>query len=172
MPKDYELVPTESAQAEESSENGGSLLGLSDHLGVNGYVATNSTRPRSSRRQSSMSVSATPGLPRTPRTTNRVRFEIQERRSSSERAAPDAAEEEQEENWVEEEDYFSQPGSGRRTRNDRTGLSAPLLTGIEAPSVTVANTHYGADVDDALDNATRPKSGMLSAFTNMANSIM
>lgn len=42
---------------------------------------------------------------------------------------------------------------------------APLLTAVEAPSVSLAE-----DIGDLLDN--RPKSGMKMAFMNMANSIM
>ncbi|KAL8850137.1 MAG: hypothetical protein Q9221_004898 [Calogaya cf. arnoldii] len=48
---------------------------------------------------------------------------------------------------------------------------APLLTGIEAPSVTVASTDFDLDAEHLLD-ISRPKSGMRSAFMNMANSIM
>lgn len=44
-----------------------------------------------------------------------------------------------------------------------------LLTGVEAPSVTVAEESF--DPEDHLENA-RPRSGMRSAFMNMANSIM
>ncbi|KAI9155398.1 Vacuolar amino acid transporter [Paramyrothecium foliicola] len=51
----------------------------------------------------------------------------------------------------------------------------PLLTDIEAPSVTVANSWPGG-ADDAEDWAEqemrRPKSGLKSAFMNMANSII
>lgn len=51
----------------------------------------------------------------------------------------------------------------------------PLLTNIEAPSVTVANSWPGG-ADDAEDWAeqemARPKSGLKSAFMNMANSII
>ncbi|KHN97751.1 Transmembrane amino acid transporter family protein [Metarhizium album ARSEF 1941] len=51
----------------------------------------------------------------------------------------------------------------------------PLLTGMEAPSVAVANTlGDGADGDgQRLEQAMRrPKSGLKSAFMNMANSII
>jgi sodium-coupled neutral amino acid transporter 11 len=44
-----------------------------------------------------------------------------------------------------------------------------LLTGIEAPSVTLASDDFNPE--DLLEGA-RPKSGMKSAFMNMANSIM
>lgn len=52
----------------------------------------------------------------------------------------------------------------------------PLLTGIEAPSVTLANGPWGGEYEDADSWAEserqRPKSGLRSAFMNMANSII
>lgn len=52
----------------------------------------------------------------------------------------------------------------------------PLLTGIEAPSVALANGPWGGEHDDAEGWAEserqRPKSGLRSAFMNMANSII
>lgn len=108
------------------------------------------------------------GLPRTPRTPNRVRFEIDERRRSSSKHEVEDPENEEDED--RDEDRFSRPrpSSGRR---NHAAQRAPLLTGIEAPSVTVASTDLDDEVEDLLENP-RPKSGMLSAFMNMANSIM
>jgi sodium-coupled neutral amino acid transporter 11 len=63
--------------------------------------------------------------------------------------------------WIDEEDYMNGSPGGR-------GQRVPLLTGIEAPSVTIASQF---NPEDLLENA-RPKSGMSSAFMNMANSIM
>lgn len=52
----------------------------------------------------------------------------------------------------------------------------PLLTGIEAPSVALANGPWGGEHEDAEGWAEserqRPKSGLRSAFMNMANSII
>jgi solute carrier family 38 (sodium-coupled neutral amino acid transporter), member 11 len=52
----------------------------------------------------------------------------------------------------------------------------PLLTGIEAPSVALANAPWGGEHEDAEGWAEserqRPKSGLRSAFMNMANSII
>lgn len=69
--------------------------------------------------------------------------------------------------WLELEgdDYMSANGNAGRERVQRL----PLLTGIEAPSVTVAEESF--DPEDYLESA-RPRSGMRSAFMNMANSIM
>lgn len=61
--------------------------------------------------------------------------------------------------------------AGRYGRREGPGQSLPLLTGIEAPSVTVASSDIGFSPEDLLESA-RPKSGMRSAFMNMANSIM
>ncbi|KPM45810.1 Vacuolar amino acid transporter 2 [Neonectria ditissima] len=47
----------------------------------------------------------------------------------------------------------------------------PLLTGIEAPSVTMANSLGDAE-ERAENELRRPKSGLKSAFMNMANSII
>ena len=58
---------------------------------------------------------------------------------------------------------------GYGPRRSSTGQRAPLLTDIEAPSVTLATEDFNAE--DLLESA-RPKSGMRSAFMNMANSIM
>ena len=120
------------------------------------------------RRQSSLSKPVENGMPRTPRTPNRVRFDIEER-ESSERAANGHVQDASsgEFDWMEEEDYLAHHASGGR-RSD-FGQRAPLLTDIEAPGVTVAGTDFS--VEDHLESA-RPKSGMRSAFMNMANSIM
>lgn len=102
-------------------------------------------------RQSSFAQSRPNGEPRTP---HRVRFEVSE---------PDAIGETHPD-WIEEEDYMdghASPGGQQR---------APLLTGIEAPSVSVANDIEYFE-EDLLESA-RPKSGLGSAFMNMANSII
>jgi sodium-coupled neutral amino acid transporter 11 len=69
--------------------------------------------------------------------------------------------------WIELEgdDYEGANGHAGTERVQRL----PLLTGIEAPSVTVAEEAF--DPEDYLESA-RPRSGMKSAFMNMANSIM
>jgi sodium-coupled neutral amino acid transporter 11 len=64
---------------------------------------------------------------------------------------------------LEGDDYFDSDDGRERTQR------LPLLTGIEAPSVTVAEESFNPE--DHLENA-RPRSGMRSAFMNMANSIM
>ena len=59
---------------------------------------------------------------------------------------------------------------GTRTSGSSEGQRLPLLTGIEAPSVTVAG--WDDDFEAEHLEGARPKSGMKSAFMNMANSIM
>jgi sodium-coupled neutral amino acid transporter 11 len=70
--------------------------------------------------------------------------------------------------WIELEgdDYMDSNGYG----DGRESVQRlPLLTGIEAPSVTVATEDFNPE--DHLESA-RPRSGMRSAFMNMANSII
>ena len=101
-------------------------------------------RPHS-KRQSSLSHSRPPG---TPRTTHRVRFDLEERANSP-----------QPEEWVDDDDYLNTPSQ-----------RAPLLTDIIPPS----QSPFLSDSfppEDYLPDA-RPKSGMRSAFMNMANSII
>jgi sodium-coupled neutral amino acid transporter 11 len=106
------------------------------------------------RRQSSFAQPRPDGAPRTP---NRVQFDdapvirtLSPRNSTS---------------WMEEDDYLGQHSDGRR------GEGMRLLTDMEAPSVRVASADIGFNAEDLLESA-RPKSGMQSAFMNMANSIM
>lgn len=105
---------------------------------------TNGARPRS-QRQSSLSHPRPPG---TPRTTNRVRFDIEERASSEE--PPE---------WADDDDYLNSPSQ-----------RAPLLTDITPPSQSPFLSE-SFQPEDYLPDA-RPKSGMRSAFMNMANSII
>ncbi|TVY42032.1 Vacuolar amino acid transporter, partial [Lachnellula subtilissima] len=67
--------------------------------------------------------------------------------------------------------YNDSPLSGHRSPRQQF---APLLTDIEAPSVNLASSPWGdEDVDGwAERERTRPKSGLRSAFMNMANSII
>jgi sodium-coupled neutral amino acid transporter 11 len=98
--------------------------------------------------------------PRTPRTPNRVRFDLPG-------GDTDAG------NDDEPPPYSNVPLSGRREPRPR--VIVPLLTDIEAPSVTLAASPWG-DEDDvhewAEQERQRPKSGLRSAFMNMANSII
>lgn len=112
------------------------------------------------RQQPSIARPVAPGTPRTPRTLNRVRFDIEETQCSPNGPADYSSDEPEE--WLGEEGYSG--GGGR----SNTGLRAPLLTDIDAPSVVTA---LEIDFHDLLETA-RPKSGMSSAFMNMANSII
>ena len=113
------------------------------------------------RRQSSLVQAPPNGAPRTPRTSNRVRFDVEERRSYeiNGHARPGSIDSQ---DSLEEVNYIL---DGRRSN---TGQRAPLLTDVEAPSVTAA---LEFNAEDLLESA-RPKSGMRSAFMNMANSII
>ena len=153
-----------------------------------------STRPAESQRQSSLSRPPENGTPKTPRTANRVRFIVDN--DDDDELGRDGGHDAVNGNvngriplpqggsggtgsmaaWIEEEDYLSSqhnaaPAADRRSS---TGQRAPLLTDIEAPSVTVATSGgVGEDFNaEELLETARPKSGMRSAFMNMANSII
>lgn len=100
--------------------------------------------------------------PRTPRTPNRVRFDLEDDDDDAEHGGNPPP-------------YSTSPLSGRRDPRPRQRDIVPLLTDIEAPSVTLASSPWGAE-DDVHDWAEqerqRPKSGLRSAFMNMANSII
>lgn len=116
------------------------------------------TRPNgnSFKRQSSFAHPRPDGAPRTP---NRVRFDEDPVRRSMNGGAQGGE-------WIEleGEDYMDGQGDEGRERVQRL----PLLTGIEAPSVTLAADF---DPEDHLESA-KPRSGMRNSFMNMANSIM
>ncbi|ORY00100.1 transmembrane amino acid transporter protein-domain-containing protein [Clohesyomyces aquaticus] len=111
------------------------------------------------KRVSSFAQPRPDGAPRTP---NRVRFqeEIERRSMNGDAHGPD---------WIELEgdDYLDDSGRGEHGRERVQRL--PLLTGIEAPSVTLATDDF--DPEEHLESA-RPRSSMLSGFMNMANSII
>ena len=124
--------------------------------------------PHHSRRQSSISRPAVKGSPRAPRTNNRVRFDIEERRSNDHTATNERQSADSEgSSWMEEEDFMSHSTNGVRSG---TGQRVPLLT--FSPNRIVASADaVNFDLEDLLESA-RPKSGLGSAFFNMANSIM
>lgn len=66
---------------------------------------------------------------------------------------------------MEEDDFL-----GRRDDSEE-GEGVRLLRDMEPGAVTVASADIGFSPEDLLESA-RPKSGMRSAFMNMANSIM
>ncbi|KAJ4413887.1 hypothetical protein N0V85_003395 [Neurospora sp. IMI 360204] len=135
------------------------------------------------RRQSALSD---PRTPRTPRTPNRVRFDLRPTtfgdnspKAAAAAAAAGAPEDHHHHARDSFDSYFDIDDSDQQplTSSDyhRQGR-VPLLTGIEAPSVTVANNGpWGSDEDVASwaeTERSRPKSGLRMAFMNMANSII
>ena len=127
------------------------------------------TAPKETRRPPSLlpqphrqSSFAQPRADGTPRTPNRVQFDDAPTvRTLSPRHSMNST------LWMEEEDYMNRNAGS----NGRNAQRVPLLTDIEAPSVTVASADIGFNAEDLLESS-RPKSGMRSAFMNMANSIM
>ncbi|KAL4775502.1 transmembrane amino acid transporter protein-domain-containing protein [Aspergillus nidulans var. acristatus] len=102
---------------------------------------------------------------RPPRTQNRVRFDIAD--DSEEESRDNGVNRDSEDVlWLDEEDYVNRGRSGRH----QAGQRIPLLTNIEAPSVTLATSEEFFP-EEHLESA-RPRSGMKMAFMNMANSII
>jgi sodium-coupled neutral amino acid transporter 11 len=166
---------------------------------ANGHTGfdTPEARRQFPRRSSILRPEASNGGPKTPRTANRVRFDIEEEERKSQEAAarangnggglkhphsngrptappsprirsPGVRE------WLEEEDYLSDGSAGSESRRGSTS-SQRLLTDIEAPGVTLAmegddDSYEVAGVE--VHGRGRPKSNVLSAFMNMANSII
>jgi solute carrier family 38 (sodium-coupled neutral amino acid transporter), member 11 len=131
---------------------------------VRGAEENGTTRPglkRQPKRQSSFAQARPNG---TPRTQNRVRFDVAEPQYISQPNGGIAHV--QSDDWMDDEDYIA----GFGARRSSTGQRAPLLTDIEAPSVALAND-IDINPEDHLESA-RPKSGIKSAFMNMANSII
>jgi sodium-coupled neutral amino acid transporter 11 len=122
--------------------------------------------PRANR-QSSISHPTPDGQRRTPRTTNRVRF-VEESPEEDDQHSNGRAHSPDDELWLDQEDYELGDHSGSGNHNG--GQSVPLLTNIEAPSVTLA-TSDDFFPEDHLEDA-RPRSGLKMAFMNMANSII
>ena len=121
---------------------------------------------RPPKRQSSFAQQRPHG---TPRTQHRVRFDVSEPEMQEQHQhnghvggirRPDAWLELEEDDYMADED--DEPARG--------GLRAPLLTDIQAPSVTLAND-MPFNPEELLHSA-RPRSGLKSAFMNMANSII
>ncbi|KAL2059124.1 hypothetical protein ABVK25_000416 [Lepraria finkii] len=150
--------PYEAEDIEDSGEQEQSSLLVAENEG-NGHAKPPQRAPL--QRQSSIVVHPPPdGAHRTPRTPNRVRFDIDEGSNGGLNGHALSPREEEEE-WLEEGDYLG-------ARRSSTGQRAPLLTDIEAPSITAA---LEFNAEDLLESA-RPRSGMRSAFMNMANSII
>ncbi|KAK2063148.1 transmembrane amino acid transporter [Colletotrichum caudatum] len=116
--------------------------------------------------------------PGTPRTPNRVRFnpipsivEPPPPRASMTRSNGSARH--SRDSFDVDDELFQHAPSGD-DHDDHHRL--PLLTDIEAPSVALANSPWGADGGDvhewAEQERARPKSGLRMAFMNMANSII
>lgn len=151
-------------QAEQSQ----SLLQHSelDESNSRPLASSRPSRPahHTSGRQSSFSKRAPNGTPRTP---NRVRFDVHEPEyvETNSNTRTEVADEDLNGGFNHRQ-HIVENGSARAS----TGQRAPLLTGIEAPSVAIAD-ELDFNAEDLLEDA-RPKSGIKSAFMNMANSII
>ncbi|KAH6897426.1 transmembrane amino acid transporter protein-domain-containing protein [Thelonectria olida] len=98
-----------------------------------------------------------------PRTPNRVRFDLTPEIVSVSNF--DASQYDHRRSMSDGYMDLEEPPSPGRSHR------VPLLTDIEAPSVTMANS-LGDPEERAENELRRPKSGLKSAFMNMANSII
>ena len=175
--EDKDLLTGQNGQHEHGTH---SLLsspteGLDDlivHSASTGSLPLPATSTRPDAQPQSSILQPTPdGQRRTPRTKNRVHFDLEEevdeddedhylngRAQSPDSDAP----------WLDDEDY--ELGEQGRSGVRNTGQTVPLLTNIEAPSVTLATSDEFFP-EEHLESA-RPRSGMKMAFMNMANSII
>ena len=104
--------------------------------------------------QSSLSRTASNGFSRTPRTINRVRFDVSDEHALNGHTRTPSREGG---DLLEAEDDFY--GNVLESRRGSAGQRAPLLTDVEAPSVMVAeDLEFSAE--GLLENA-RPKSGIM-----------
>ena len=181
MPQDDSLANGKSEESTPGTEEARSLLSYASNDNDNDkdedddIVLTNDlTNPSSLppprpppapglNRQSSLVRPSASGQQRTPRTPNRVRFDIDEELESLE-ARQANGHVAGSPLWLQDEDSLD---GGRRAS---TGQRAPLLTDITPPSASPFLSD-SFQPEDHLPNA-RPKSGMRNAFMNMANSII
>ena len=138
------------------------------HSGSSSLPHAPAANTRQAKRQSSISQPPPDGQRRTPRTLNRVRFDLDDDSDNGETHSKERPRSPDDALWLDEEDYElrNQDTPARRSGEQAT----PLLTNIEAPSVTLA-TSDDFFPEDHLEDA-RPRSGMRMAFMNMANSII
>ncbi|AEO71656.1 c14a382b-c376-4c72-a747-0d9198abe16f [Thermothielavioides terrestris] len=124
------------------------------------------------------------GAARTPRTPNRVRFDLrptfvddQDGRSSNGSAdLPHQDDHHHPRSSFDVDDADPLTSDGIPYHHHHT-QRVPLLTGIEAPSVTLSAALPGTEEEDDAEawhahEQRRPKSSLPSAFMNMANSII
>jgi sodium-coupled neutral amino acid transporter 11 len=112
----------------------------------------------------------TPRTPRTPRTPNRVRFDLVPTIVGGANDPPANGRPADHHHYAHARDSFDVDDEDPLADSPRQHR-VPLLTGIEAPSVTLASDD-SVDLSRAQDLLHRPRSGLSSAFMNMANSII
>ena len=130
------------------------------------------------RRQSAL-YKAVEGESRSPRTPNRVRFDIEDESGEEEEGTYDTNGHAGNGHAPRPNGHIRRPsddgsdgGDAEREESELRRGRVPLLTNVEAPAVTLASDwDEDFNAEDYLETA-RPKSGLRSAFLNMANSIM
>lgn len=149
------------AEHNDNSDDNGDDLIVHSAGRVNGAAPSNGTSPSL----------GPPGQPKTPRTPNRVRFNLEPTVVGAEPSNGTAHDDHhhyaRDSFDIDDEDPLTSSSSRGGSHHHRV----PLLTGIEAPSVTLANETEDAH-SLAEEDRARPRSGLRSAFMNMANSII
>ncbi|KAK4194761.1 transmembrane amino acid transporter protein-domain-containing protein [Triangularia verruculosa] len=149
--------------------------------------SSTSSSKSSSRERPPGGLSVHPPGPRTPRTPNRVRFDLtptfvpeearQFPKPTQNTANDDTHHHARTSFDYSESDTFNLDDDDYLSQGNRRQQRVPLLSDITAPSIAVASDRslFGdhADVEDwHASERSRPKSNLSAAFMNMANSII
>ena len=149
MPNDDNLPNGKAEETPSSAEETENLLASENGHSTNLHFTDSSDRPHA-KRQSSLSHPR----PNGPRTSNRVRFNLD---GEEIQVKPANGHPPESPVWLDDEDYAGEQ-------------DVPLLTNITPTSASPFRS-ASFQPEDHLPNA-RPTSNILSAFTNMANSII
>lgn len=185
-PENVGLLSQEADEADQADEHDESIEHAEESAGapVSSTTPANGQRIKPAVRIRPSSLSNTPSTTSTPRTPNRVRFDPNPTilhgltpngtatsfETDSRRSLGGTDEADDDRDSLDDLDFqiddHAHGGQHRR----------PLLTGITAPSVELANSPWAGEFEDvhswAEAERSRPKSNLRSAFMNMANSII
>ncbi|KAJ5081568.1 hypothetical protein NUU61_009832 [Penicillium alfredii] len=161
------LLPTSSEQHGPVAPTGLGIQGTSAPA-TTSTPAIPSKSTSNGKRHSSISMPTPDGQRRTPRTANRVRFDLDEQSEGNHRSNGRVHSPDDDARWLDEEDYELGNQDAPGARN--TGQAMPLLTNVEAPSVAIATSDEFFAEEHLADVARR--GGMRTAFMNMVNIIV
>lgn len=186
-PENVGLLSQEAEEADQADEHDDGIEHSEESTGAPSVASTtpaNGQHIKPAVRIRPSSLSNTPSTTSTPRTPNRVRFDpnptilhgltpngtVTSFETDSRRSLDGTDEADDDRDSLDDLDFqiddHAHGGQHRR----------PLLTGITAPSVELANSPWAGEFEDvhswAEAERSRPKSNLRSAFMNMANSII